>query len=353
MSKDLEHSFFKNLVDIIPDPLIVIEKKNLIIKYLNQECEVFFDKSKIYLINNSLLNLFKDDSYFISSLNKLISRTGTFVIKKTPLKYGKFVDIKCIFPEIYKNYFFLIFKKDGNSIYEELFDEKKFNILDESLSILVHEINNPLSSIKLATQLLDKNISDDNKELIDIINKETSRIIEYIEKLSIYNTDFVINKKKPENIHELIRYSLFKLKLRSKKIKIIENFDPSLPLVSVEKNLLIQVLENLFLNAYEASKFIKSSYIKVSTNFLFGHTIKIPNLKENYKKNSLMITIEDNGKGIDKKKINNIFLPFFTTKKKGSGIGLYVVKKIINQHGGNVKIVQNENKFIVMIQIPI
>ena len=70
-----------------------------------------------------------------------------------------------------------------------------------------------------------------------------------------------------------------KLKI-DQKIEIIEEFDPSLPLVNVEKGTIIQVFDNLLLNAYEASNIDSNSFIKLSTKFLYGETIKIPNIKK-------------------------------------------------------------------------
>ena len=92
-----------------------------------------------------------------------------------------------------------------------IFDNNQFSILDETLSILMHEINNPLSSIKLAAQILEKNIQNSDSELIEIIKKETSRVIEITERLSNLNANFLNVVKRKENIHEIIRYSTFKL----------------------------------------------------------------------------------------------------------------------------------------------
>ena len=89
------------------------------------------------------------------------------------------------------------------------------------------------------------------------------------------------------------------MKKLDKNIKIYENFDPSLPLVKVDKNAMIQVFDNLLLNSVEAFE-NSSPYIRITTKFLFGQSIKIPNVKDNFKKNFLQIVIEDNGKGIAK-----------------------------------------------------
>ena len=77
-----------------------------------------------------------------------------------------------------------------------------------------------------------------------------------------------------------MRYSTFKLKNKLKKINFIEEFDPSLPFVNVDKDTIIQVFDNLLLNAYEASIMIQTHLLKLSTKFLYGETVKIPNIKK-------------------------------------------------------------------------
>ena len=92
---------------------------------------------------------------------------------------------------------------------------------------------------------------------------------------------------------------------------------------------MIQVFDNLIINAYEASSFEDKSYLLIETKFTFGETIKILILKKNKKNNFLTVKIEDNGSGINEKEVNKIFLPFYSSKKRGTGIGLYLVKELL------------------------
>ena len=117
--------------------------------------------------------------------------------------------------------------------------------------------------------------------------------------------------------------------------------------------MLIQVFENLLNNAFEASNFSDKSFIKLSTKFIYGETIKIPSIKESQKKNYMLIKIEDNGSGINKNKLSKIFLPFFSTKKRGSGIGLYLVKRIINLHEGEISVDCMDNLTSFRIKLPL
>ena len=353
MKKKIDQNFYKIFLDHLPDPVIAVSKKSFFIKYVNHQSEIFFSKSNNFLNNKNLNQIFYKDSYLISYLKKIVNEVGEYFIKEIPIMYKDPVEIKCIIPEKEINCFFLIVKKFDDQKFEKNIIDNDFNILDETISFLIHEINNPLSSITLSSQMLQRKIHGEDKELIDIILNETQRIIDFLQRLNTPNSNFLSASKSFENIHEILRYSLFKIKLKYENIKIIEDFDPSLPIIEIDKSLMIQVFENLILNAAESSKLNNKSYIKISTKFDYSHTIKIPNVSKFQRQNYLNIIIEDNGLGISKKNQEKIFNPFFTSKKKGSGIGLYLVKKIINVHNGFVDIKSENMVTKAFIKLPL
>ena len=136
-------------------------------------------------------------------------------------------------------------------------------------------------------------------------------------------------------------------------LTIIEEFDPSLPTLLINRDLIMQSFDNILNNSYESSNFTSGSFIKVQTKFVIGEVIKIPNIKDNIKKNLISIIFTDNGSGIDKANLSKIFLPFFSTKKRGSGIGLFLVKKIIDDHDGSIVIESEKEVTSVKITLPI
>ena len=136
------------------------------------------------------------------------------------------------------------------------------------------------------------------------------------------------------------------------KLNICEEFDPSLPLIHINRDSIMQALDNLLINAYESSFFTKNSYLKIQTRFVVGESISIPNIKDSVKKSSLKISIRDNGNGIPKELIEKIFLPFFSTKKRGSGIGLFLVKRIIDDHEGTIALESKEGVTTAQIILP-
>ena len=275
-------------------------------------------------------------------------KTGMFLIKEAALFKNFSYEVRCIVNETYNDQILMVFKKSTKS---QFFNQDQFIIFDETFSILSHEINNPLSSIKMASQLILKSKKYD-EELHKIVINETERISKIFKSLSYINTKNSLLDGSNENIHEIIRYSVFRLKEKN-IIKIIEDFDPSLPMIRIDKNAMVQVFDNLLLNSIDATANKDNAYIKLSTKFLYGQSIKIPNLKNQIKKNYLQIIFEDNGIGINPNDLDKIFIPFFTKKKKGSGIGLFLVKKIIDYHNGEISIKIEDNCTKVYVKLPL
>ena len=349
MDNGFDEKLLKDFVDNIPEPILILKKKSLSIEYANFEFQDFYKKSFIYIKKKKISEVFKNELFFLSNLNDIISNKGTFFIKEALEFNSKKLNVVCLLPEIVNKYMMLIFKPKELNNENSISDN--FNAFEHFFSIISHEVANPLSSIKIASQLLSKTKRVDD-ELIDIIKIESERIAKIIVSISQLTSKLTLQKKNNENIHELLRYSTFKIKNKPKKIEFIEEFDPSLPYVNVDKDTIIQVFDNLLLNAYEASNYDSNSFIKLSTKFLYGETIKIPNIKKSQKRNYIMIKIEDNGLGFKENEKQKIFLPFYSLKKRGSGIGLYLVKRIVDLHEGEIFVNRDEKITSFTVKLP-
>ena len=327
--------YFKNIFDLLPEPVLVLNKTELKIKFCNLESQSLFEKSNDYLAGRSLDQILTGKSMIISNIKEALKKYGNFIIKDKLLIKGKCFQLKCVVSEELGSNFLMNFNQVENN--GNKFLDQNLDFFNEIFSIISHEVNNPVSSIKLASDLIKKRYVNVDPELLEIIKSEALRITRLFNNFNLTDSQ-TLSKKTQENIHELIRLSLFKIKQMPNKLKIIEEFDPSLPMIRINRDLIIQALDNLLINAYESSNFSANSFLKVQTRFIVGESIKIPNLKNYIKKNSLSINISENGVGIKKDFLEKIFLPFFSTKKRGSGIGLFIVKKIIDDHEGSIDI---------------
>ena len=193
----------------------------------------------------------------------------------------------------------------------------------ELSATLAHEIRNPLNAISVAAAYLRDNYKGKLiNEFIKIIQHEATRI----NKL----TTNLLNFAKPQSpepvqsdINELVQETAHLLSLEAKEqnIQIELITDKDIPLFNFDYNQVKQVLLNLVINAFDAVE--------------RGGKIKIGTYKS---KESIILMIEDNGKGISKEDLENIFNPFFTTKTRGTGLGLAISKKIAKEHGGDLQI---------------
>ena len=347
MSEITSSLLFKTVFELLPQPIFLLKKKNLKIEYCNLETQNLFGKSNDSLEGKVLKDIFTKESILIANISEIIKKNGVFIIKDNIKIKNFFFEIQCITSEELNNKFFIVLKKvtKENSVFA------KMNYFDEIFSVLSHEVNNPISSIKLASDLIKKRYLNVDNELLEIIKSEAARITRIFHNFTLTQAKKISIKKK-ENIHELIRLCLFKIKQMPNKLNIYEEFDPSLPLIEINRDLIMQALDNIFINAYESCLFQKSSYLKIQTRFVFGESISIPNIKNSIKKKSLKITICDNGNGIPEDLIDKIFLPFFSTKKRGSGIGLFLVKRIIDDHEGTIALESKEGITTAQIILP-
>ena len=221
------------------------------------------------------------------------------------------------------------------------------------VSLLAHEIKNPLSGIRGASQLLAGQLSDlsQGTDLATLITEETDRItslVNTLENLAV-DTPVVFSGV---NIHEVLdKVSALSDAGFGKKCNIIKHYDPSLPQVWGQEDKLLQVLINIFKNASEAFDYKKKNdfNIIIKTSFLSGVNIIIDAIKHQ----ALCINISDNGCGIPVDRQADIFTPYVSGKKGGSGLGLSIVSRYVNAHKGRVRVQSDDTGTTFSIILPL
>jgi two-component system nitrogen regulation sensor histidine kinase GlnL len=193
---------------------------------------------------------------------------------------------------------------------------------------LTHELKNPLSGIRGAAQLLAEDA--ENKETIkcaEIIRKETDRLRALLDKLKQLEP-FAEEVFELIDMHELLMEIIYleSMSIAWERIQFKQNYDVTIPPIHGDRNSLKQVFLNLIKNAAESIP--ESGLVEVSTRWITEHKLK--------GESSMSIEIRDNGIGIPKDSLEKIFSPFYTTKKDGSGLGLFLAYQIIAKHGGAI-----------------
>lgn len=219
-------------------------------------------------------------------------------------------------------------------------------------SVLAHEIKNPLSGIRGAAQLLEQGLSDDDRSLTQLICAETDRIRNLVDRMEVFGDERPLTKE-PVNIHDVLEHvrriseSGF-----GRNIRFVEDYDPSLPPVPGDRDKLVQAFLNLVKNAVEAIGEVKgNSRIVIQTSFRPGVRLSVQGSDTRISL-PLMIQIEDNGPGIPDHLKAHLFDPFVTTKPHGTGLGLALVAKIINDHGGIIECDSEPNRTIFRVLLP-
>ncbi len=216
-------------------------------------------------------------------------------------------------------------------------------------AMLAHEIRNPLAGISGAAQLLAMNLSSQDIELTELILDETRRIGELVNRVEMFGDARPIDPV-GVNIHDILdRSKRAALAGFASHMKFVEQYDPSIPLVSGDADLLMQVFQNLMKNAAEATQ--NNGVITLKTAYRPGVKLSMPGTQS--QSLPIMISVADNGVGIAKNLIKDIFDPFVSSKANGSGLGLSLVSKIIADHGGVVECKSSKNGATFQILLPV
>ncbi len=205
---------------------------------------------------------------------------------------------------------------------------------------LAHDIKNPLTSILLTQQRLQKEYRNEDTDKIERYDKYSNRIVERIEDLRKLSRNFMkyVNVEKINSQPTNINHFLEKIFSNStidlpKDIQLQKNLGVDLPVIHVDQELIHSVIENLVSNAVNAMP--NGGTLTISTNFVAQLQ---PGGSEQPPNDYLVIEVSDIGIGIPDDMKDQLFKPFVTSTKQGTGLGLTIVRKIIDDHKGHIEV---------------
>ncbi len=217
-------------------------------------------------------------------------------------------------------------------------------------AMLAHEVKNPLSGIRGAAQLIEQSAaSEGDRELCQLIQDEADRIRGLVDRFDMFSERPV--ELGPVNIHRVLDHvkriaeSGFAAHLR-----VVEEYDPSLPPVWGNRDLLVQILLNLVKNAAEAVDPLGGEIV-LTTAYHHGVRIAVPGSSDRVHL-PLQISVRDNGPGIPEEIRGTLFEPFVSTKRGGQGLGLALVAKLVADQGGLIECDSRPGRTVFRLSMP-
>ena len=326
--KETQYQYLQKILELVNTGILSYESDSREIIWMNESLKNMLDMPYIKNLNSFAK---RDENLYqaIDSLRPGQSKITTILSKKLSVKV---LLSATAFQTNGIRYQLIAFQNINEAL-----DETESKAWQKLLSVLTHEIMNsiaPISSladtIKNRLSSLYKRLDTDNGladlELgISTIKRRSEGLLKFAEtyrnlnKITKPNLQPVYVRDLFENLHSLMQPTLLQKNI---ELDIILK-DPNL-IFKADTTLIEQVLINLLVNAIDAVKNIHNPIITLNAEFINDKTI---------------IRINDNGVGIDEDVLDKIFIPFFSTRKNGSGIGLTLCKQIMMLHGGNIQVV--------------
>ena len=228
---------------------------------------------------------------------------------------------------------------------EQTIESERLNALTLLAAGVAHEIGNPLNSLTIHLQLMERKLRRVPEDLRDDLQNSLRVAREEITRLDYIVTQF-LRAIRPaaldiaiEDLNSLVQESLDFLapELKDRDILVETELREGLPPLPLDRHQIKQAFYNIIKNAAQAMK--SGGILHIRTDRDEGH---------------VSITFQDTGGGIPAENMSKVFDPYFTTKEGGSGLGLLIVRRIVREHGGEIDIVNNQGRGLELtIRLPV
>jgi len=331
---------------------ILLFNKQLDLTYINTAGEVLLADSEKHLLGLNARTLFKSSSSLLSDLQQCLKNNEPLVDRELNLFYQNHsITINFSATPLLENGQLSEILVELQQIDRQIRISKEEQLLTQQnisrmlVKGLAHEIKNPLGGIRGAAQLLELELpGPELQEYTQIIIQESDRLKSLMDKMLGPNRP---SKKHSLNIHEVLERvrQLVKIEVNH-NIKILTDYDPSIPDLKADKNQLIQAVLNIVQNAVQAMR--QNGKITMKTRIQRHLTIG----RKRYKLTA-KIDIIDNGPGINNELMSQIFYPMITSRAEGTGLGLSIAQSLVNQHSGFIECESKPGNTIFSIYLPL
>jgi len=342
----------------LPLPLIMVGADGGVL-YANQAAEQFFAMGLGFLLRQKLADLVPFGSPLLQLVQQTRERGASIAERNVDLSTPRFgerlADVTLTIASEHDGAVIVLLQERGlaQRIDRQLLYRGAARSMSGMAAVLAHEIKNPLAGIRGAAQLLEESVAAPDRSLAQLICDESDRISALIDRMEAFGDPMALTRT-AVNIHEVLdRVKQVAETSFGRGLRIIENFDPSLPPVSGDRDTLIQAFMNIVRNAADAAP-AANGEIVLSTGYRPGVRIAMGGQGKAQRLSlPLEVTVRDNGSGIPPDLLPHIFDPFITTKTKGAGLGLALVAKVIADHGGVVECESQPRRTMFRVLLPV
>lgn len=353
----LGYWFYFLMFSFLPISIYFFKKKNpFVIKYIYSIGFILLEVINYILITNKNSNYIHDGNVvevFLMLFSPIFINKKYYWVVISILS-GKYLfytmyfrSLEFLFPVVIilvigiVSYIFLArftsYIKTLTSMFERQRQNEKLAVLGQMATSIGHEIRNPLSSLKGFTQLQQEQDNSANS-FYPIMIQEIDRINSIVDDLMILGRP-KMNHFEKHDLNKIVDYvtSVTSQLAENTNSRIVVEPNDKLPLIDCNEKQIKQALINIIKNALESMP--------------TGGTVEVKLARKGSGK--INIEVQDHGCGIDKEKLQKLGEPFYTTKPEGTGLGLLITKKIIEDHNGELRFESKENKGTkVTITIP-
>jgi len=344
------------ILGALPDPVIVIDRRGRIL-FVNPAAEQFLGSGAAALRGSAVADFVAPHSPLLSLVDS-VWRVGNTISEYDMLLEGPRLGSRSVTIQgaltgegADKLVLTLHERSMAEKMDRQLIHRNAARSIAAMAAMLAHEVKNPLSGIRGAAQLLEQDADAAGRELTQLICDETDRIVALVDRMEAFSDHRPIERK-AVNIHEVLeRVRKVAQSGFARHFRLVEEYDPSLPPVHGNHDLLVQVFLNLVKNAAEALPGSDGEII-LTTAYRHGLRLAVPG-GEGRQHLPLMISVADNGAGIPEDLRPYLFDPFVTTKRNGSGLGLALAAKVISDHGGVIEFDSQPRRTVFRVFLPV
>ena len=323
------------------------------LKSINQSGEAMLAHSARYLCGRELSQVFENAELVRVSLNSTLENEQTVSQHGCLLQLPDASDLRvnCTFTSIRDKAGEAFVLLEMRQIDHHLRIEQEEVLImqqqatHELLRGLAHEIKNPLGGLRGAAQLLERQISEaELREYTQIIISEADRLQSLLDRMLGPNS---LPRIESVNIHEVLEHVRHLVRVEAgEALHVYQDYDPSLPDIQADRDLLLQAILNIVRNAMQALENRGEITLRTRVRRHF-------NIGSNKYRLVARIQIIDNGPGMPEELRKQIFFPMITGRSDGTGLGLSLAQALINRHRGLIECESQPGKTVFTLLLPL